>query len=46
LPLLVSLLPVPLRDAVYDIVARNRYQWFGKATMCRVPSQEEKPRFL
>ncbi len=23
-------LPVPLRDAVYDVVARNRYRWFGR----------------
>ncbi len=25
------LVPQPVRDAVYDIVARNRYRWFGRA---------------
>jgi predicted DCC family thiol-disulfide oxidoreductase YuxK len=34
------------RDAVYNWVARNRYQWFGKHDSCRLPSPEERTLFL
>src|SRR5690625_600034 len=27
---ILLLIPKPIRDAVYDIIAKNRYQWFGK----------------
>lgn len=40
------LLPRPLRDAVYDWVAANRYRWFGKRDTCRVPTPELKDRFI
>jgi len=39
-------LPRPLRDAVYDWIARNRYRWFGKKDQCMIPSPELKSRFL
>ena len=29
-------IPRPLRDAIYDWVARNRYRWFGKREHCRI----------
>lgn len=47
-PLLFSaiIIPRPLRDAVYDLVARNRYDWFGRRDQCRMPSPELKDRFL
>jgi predicted DCC family thiol-disulfide oxidoreductase YuxK len=38
--------PRPLRDWVYDIVARNRYAWFGKREACMVPTPELRARFL
>ena len=32
------LVPRPIRDRLYDVVARNRYRWFGKAAYCaRIP---------
>lgn len=40
------LVPSVIRDAVYNFVAQNRYQWFGKKDQCRLPSPEEKERFL
>ncbi len=40
------LVPVPLRDLVYDFVARHRYQWMGRAATCRVPTQAERDRFV
>jgi predicted DCC family thiol-disulfide oxidoreductase YuxK len=39
-------IPRPLRDWMYDVVARNRYHWFGKADTCMVPTPELKARFL
>lgn len=40
------ILPRPLRDAVYAWIARNRYRWFGKKETCRLPTPEERSRFL
>jgi predicted DCC family thiol-disulfide oxidoreductase YuxK len=40
------LIPRPLRDAAYDAFARNRYRWFGRKDACRIPSPEERARFL
>lgn len=34
------------RDIVYDIVASNRYAWFGKRDTCRLPTPDERSRFL
>jgi len=41
-----SILPKPMRDVVYDFIARNRYKWFGKRDSCRIPTEEVKGRFL
>lgn len=46
LALLGFLIPAPLRDVVYDWVARNRYRWFGKKESCRMPTPEERSLFL
>lgn len=40
------LVPVPLRDFFYQIIAKNRYKWFGKKESCLLPSPEERKRFL
>jgi len=40
------ILPRFLRDGVYNWVARNRYQWFGKRDSCRLPSAEERAWFM
>lgn len=38
--------PAFIRNAVYDLVARNRYKWFGKKEQCMVPTPELRNRFL
>lgn len=38
--------PRPLRDAVYRWIASNRYRWFGKRETCRLPTPEERARFV
>ena len=43
---LLIVVPLPLRDAVYDFVARHRYKWMGKAETCRVPTSKERTRFV
>jgi len=47
-PLLYGFIIVPrfVRDAVYDYVSRNRYQWFGKSETCMVPNEEMKKKFI
>lgn len=40
------LVPRWIRDPVYHIVGKNRYRWFGKSATCRVPTAEERSRFL
>ena len=39
-------IPRPIRDFFYNIVARNRYRWFGKKNECWLPTPELKMRFL
>jgi len=36
----------PLRDVIYDWVARHRYAWFGKRESCMLPSPQMRGRFL
>lgn len=47
-PLLYGLVvvPRPVRDAVYGYVAAHRYRWFGKREACRLPTPEERARFV
>lgn len=40
------IIPRPIRNVVYNWIARNRYRWFGKRDMCMIPSPEIKHRFL
>lgn len=40
------IVPRPLRDTVYDLVAKYRYRWFGRRESCMVPTQELRGRFL
>ena len=40
------IIPKFIRDFFYDIIAKNRYKWFGKKNECRLPTPELKERFL
>jgi predicted DCC family thiol-disulfide oxidoreductase YuxK len=40
------LLPRPVRDRLYEIVARNRLRWFGARETCYLPDPSEADRFL
>ena len=39
-------LPRALRDSVYNLIARNRYQVFGKFDSCPVPDPRHRHKFL
>jgi predicted DCC family thiol-disulfide oxidoreductase YuxK len=39
-------LPARLREALYDIVARNRFAIFGRSDVCYAPRPEYRDRFL
>lgn len=41
-----SVLPEGLRDSLYNLVAKNRYKWFGKKDACMIPTPELKAKFL
>jgi len=43
---LLWLIPFPLRNLGYRLVARMRYRLFGKHEACRLPTVEERKRFL
>jgi predicted DCC family thiol-disulfide oxidoreductase YuxK len=40
------LLPARLLDSMYTGVAERRYKWFGRLDACRVPTPEERSRFI
>ena len=41
-----KLIPNGLRNLLYDYVAKNRYEWYGKKENCLVPTLELKSKFL
>lgn len=42
----LAVIPRPIRDGGYDLVARNRHRWFGRPVACVVPTPEIRARFL
>ena len=40
------IVPRPIRDWIYGIVARNRYRWFGRREACPVPDDSWKGRLV
>lgn len=43
---LFRIIPKFLRDHVYDLIARNRYKWFGTNDTCRIPDKQTSELFL
>lgn len=40
------IVPAPIRDWMYDLIAKNRYKWFGKRNSCMIPTAEIEARFI
>ncbi|NNF81414.1 MAG: DUF393 domain-containing protein [Flavobacteriaceae bacterium] len=46
LAIVFLVIPAFIRNWVYDIIARNRYKWYGKREACMIPTPELKAKFL
>ncbi|RDI45783.1 thiol-disulfide oxidoreductase DCC family protein [Falsibacillus pallidus] len=42
----LKIIPAPIRNKIYQFIAKNRYKWFGQKEACRIPSPKERKRFL
>jgi predicted DCC family thiol-disulfide oxidoreductase YuxK len=42
----LRIVPRPIRDWVYNFIARHRLRWFGRRDACRIPGPDERDRFL
>jgi predicted DCC family thiol-disulfide oxidoreductase YuxK len=40
------IIPKPVRDYFYDLIARKRYEWFGKTATCQIPDHSIKRKFM
>lgn len=43
---LFIVIPAFVRDPIYDWIGKNRYRWFCMKSTCRIPSAEERNKFL
>jgi predicted DCC family thiol-disulfide oxidoreductase YuxK len=43
---LARVIPRPVRDRVYDWIARRRHRWFGPAVSCEYPTPEQQTRMV
>lgn len=41
-----TILPTKFNDFFYNVIAKNRYQWFGKKESCMIPTPSLKSKFL
>ena len=41
-----KIVPLTIRNKIYDWIARNRYHWFGKQEECMIPTPELKALFI
>ena len=39
-------IPRPIADGLYNLVAKNRFRWFGRYTECPVPASGLRDRFI
>jgi predicted DCC family thiol-disulfide oxidoreductase YuxK len=43
---LARVVPRPIRDRLYDWIARRRHRWFGPALTCHLPTPEQQKRMV
>ena len=42
----LQMIPTLVRDPVYDLIARNRYRWFGHRPSCHLSTPHTRERFI
>jgi len=42
----LNFIPNSIKNIVYDYIAKNRYEWYGKKDACMIPTPELKAKFL
>jgi predicted DCC family thiol-disulfide oxidoreductase YuxK len=40
------IVPIFVRNWIYNYIAKNRYKWFGKQNECMIPTEKLKSKFL
>jgi predicted DCC family thiol-disulfide oxidoreductase YuxK len=43
---LIKPIPINIRNLIYKLISKNRYQIFGKREHCMIPDDKIKQRFL
>jgi predicted DCC family thiol-disulfide oxidoreductase YuxK len=43
---ILIVIPAPIRDLLYNLVAKHRYNLFGKRDACMVPTADVRDRFV
>jgi predicted DCC family thiol-disulfide oxidoreductase YuxK len=41
-----KIIPEPIRNTIYDYIAKNRYKWYGKKESCMIPTAALQSKFL
>ncbi len=44
--LVFNFVPTSIKNIFYDIIARNRYNWYGKKESCMMPTEDVKRKFI
>lgn len=44
--LVFNFVPTSIKNIFYDLIAKNRYNWYGKKESCMMPTEEVKRKFI
>ncbi|WP_091314118.1 thiol-disulfide oxidoreductase DCC family protein [Flavobacterium terrigena] len=44
--LFFNFIPISIKNVFYDLIAKNRYNWYGKKESCMIPTEEVKRKFI
>ena len=44
--LVFNFIPTSIKNVFYDLIAKNRYNWYGKKESCMMPTEELKRKFI
>ncbi len=44
--LFFNFIPTSIKNIFYDLIAKNRYNWYGKKETCMLPTEDVKRKFL